>query len=44
MAARGVTTFIEIGSGSVLGGLIKRIQRDGTTLTLGSPADFEALG
>lgn len=44
MAAQGTTHFIEIGSGSVLGGLIKRIQRDAVTLTLGSPADFEALG
>jgi [acyl-carrier-protein] S-malonyltransferase len=44
MTAHGVTHFIEIGSGSVLSGLIKRIQRDAVTLTLGSPADFEALG
>lgn len=40
---RGVTTFVEVGAGSVLGGLIKRIAPGTTALTLGSPQDFEAL-
>jgi len=43
MVSQGVSTFIEIGSGSVLGGLIKRIDRDTTCLTLGTPQDFEKL-
>ncbi|MGI9254172.1 MAG: ACP S-malonyltransferase [Thermomicrobiales bacterium] len=37
MAGMGVTTFIEIGPGSILSGLIKRIERDATLLGL---ADF----
>ncbi len=43
LADQGVTTFVEIGSGSVLAGLVKRIVREATTLTLGTPADFEKL-
>ena len=43
MAARGVTTVYELGSGSVLAGLIKRIESGLTTVSLGSPADFEKL-
>jgi len=43
MVSQGVSTFIEIGSGSVLCGLIKRIDRDTTCLTLGTPQDFEKL-
>lgn len=43
MAARGVTTFIELGSGTVLGGLNKRIARDAVTFAAGTPADFEKI-
>jgi [acyl-carrier-protein] S-malonyltransferase len=43
MVNQGVNTFIEIGSGSVLCGLIKRIDRQVRCLSLGTPADFEAL-
>lgn len=43
MIEAGVTTFLEIGSGSVLSGLIKRISRDVRCLNLGSPQDFENL-
>ncbi len=43
MAGQGVTTFVEIGSGTVLGGLIKRIMEGMLTLPLGNPADFDAL-
>lgn len=42
MANSGVTTFIEVGPGQVLSGLIRRIQRDAVTLSLtdlGLPAD-----
>jgi [acyl-carrier-protein] S-malonyltransferase len=41
MVRRGVTTFIEIGSGSVLSGLIKRIDERANGIALGKPADFE---
>jgi [acyl-carrier-protein] S-malonyltransferase len=43
MLSQGVRTFLEIGSGSVLCGLIKRIEREATCLTLGTPADFDKL-
>jgi [acyl-carrier-protein] S-malonyltransferase len=43
MMERGVTTFLEVGTGSVLSGLIKRISPDATVLSLGNPLDFDAL-
>jgi [acyl-carrier-protein] S-malonyltransferase len=43
MREQGVTTFIEVGSGSVLTGLLKRIDRSLTRLTLGAPEDFNTL-
>ena len=43
MASHGATTFIEAGTGSVLGGLVKRIVEGVSTLPLGTPADFEAI-
>ncbi len=43
MAARGVTTFIELGSGSVLTGLIKRIDDQVLGISVGNPADIEKL-
>jgi [acyl-carrier-protein] S-malonyltransferase len=43
MAARGINTFIEVGSGAVLSGLIKRIDEGARTLAIGSPADFDKL-
>jgi [acyl-carrier-protein] S-malonyltransferase len=43
LVGRGITTFVEVGTGSVLGGLIKRIAPNAATLTMGSPQDFDAL-
>jgi [acyl-carrier-protein] S-malonyltransferase len=40
----GVTTFIELGNGNVLSGLIRRIDRSTTQIPLGNPEDIEALG
>ncbi|WP_041778749.1 ACP S-malonyltransferase [Beijerinckia indica] len=43
MAAEGVDLFIECGSGKVLTGLLKRIAPQARGLTIGQPADLEAL-
>ena len=40
--ANGVTTLYEIGSGKVLSGLARRINRDIATANVGTPADVEA--
>ncbi len=40
LRAQGVTTFAETGTGSVLTGLVKRIESEALTLSLGNPADF----
>jgi [acyl-carrier-protein] S-malonyltransferase len=43
MIERGVNTFVEIGTGTVLSGLIKRISPEVSVLSLGNPLDFDAL-
>jgi [acyl-carrier-protein] S-malonyltransferase len=43
MVDQGITTYIELGSGSVLGGLIKRIDKAGASFSLGKPADIASL-
>lgn len=43
MRSKGISTFLEFGPGSVLCGLVKRIDRDATGIPLGTPDDFEAL-
>ena len=40
LVAQGVTTFVEIGAGQVLAGLIKRIAKGTATLALGSVPDI----
>ena len=43
MIRSGIRHFVEVGSGSVLGGLVKRIDGSVTSQALGNPSDFEAL-
>lgn len=43
LAEAGVTTFIEVGPGKVLSGLVKRILDDPTVHSVQGPADVEAL-
>ena len=39
----GVNTFLELGPGSVLSGLLRRIDRDAKAVTLGTVAEVEAF-
>ena len=43
MAANGITEFYEIGSGKVLAGLVKRTATTANAMSIGMPADIEAL-
>jgi [acyl-carrier-protein] S-malonyltransferase len=43
MIHQGISTFIEMGSGSVLTGLLKRITREAIGINLGTPTDFTQL-
>jgi len=43
MVEKGCDHFIEVGSGKVLCGLIRRINRDVKTLNVGEPGDIEAF-
>jgi [acyl-carrier-protein] S-malonyltransferase len=42
MAAMGVTTFVEVGPGTVLSGLIKRIVPGAATMNVNDPQSLEA--
>jgi [acyl-carrier-protein] S-malonyltransferase len=43
LAAEGVTTYVEVGPGSVLSGLIRKIHRDAQVASIGAPGDLEAV-
>lgn len=43
MSGMGIMSFVEVGTGTVLGGLVKRIASDGANYPLGTPQDFTAL-
>ena len=43
MAGDGTDTFVELGTGKVLGGLIKRIEKGAATMNVGAPGDVAAL-
>jgi [acyl-carrier-protein] S-malonyltransferase len=44
LRSQGIQTFVEVGNGTVLLGLIKRIDAAAQGMPLGNPADFEAFG
>ncbi len=43
LASEGVTTYVEVGPGTVLSGLIRKIQQDAHVFSFGSPDDLEAV-
>jgi len=43
MVSNGINTFVEVGTGTVLGGLVKRIAEGMVILSLGNPQDFTVL-
>jgi [acyl-carrier-protein] S-malonyltransferase len=43
MITNGVTTFVEMGTGSVLSGLLRRIDRQAKSIAFGTPSDFDQL-
>ncbi len=43
LAGEGATTFVEIGPGAVLTGMVKRTLKDAARVTINSPADVDGL-
>jgi [acyl-carrier-protein] S-malonyltransferase len=43
LASEGVTTYVEVGPGSVLSGMVRRIHRDATVVNVGAPDDLAAV-
>jgi len=43
LAKEGVTTYVEVGPGTVLSGLVKKIHRDATVVNFSSPDDLKSL-
>lgn len=43
MIESGIRTFVEVGSGNVLSGLIRRVDSSVATFPLGNPADFQVF-
>jgi [acyl-carrier-protein] S-malonyltransferase len=43
LASEGVTTYVEVGPGTVLSGLVRKIRRDAIVASVGQPEDLAAL-
>jgi [acyl-carrier-protein] S-malonyltransferase len=43
LASEGVTTYVEVGPGAVLTGLIRKIHREARLVNFGGPADLPAI-
>lgn len=43
LAKEGVTTYVEVGPGTALSGMVRRIHREATILNVGSPDDLNAI-
>jgi [acyl-carrier-protein] S-malonyltransferase len=43
LASEGVTTYVEVGPGTVLSGLVRKIDRQATVVSVGAPDDLAAI-
>jgi [acyl-carrier-protein] S-malonyltransferase len=43
LASEGVTTYVEVGPGSVLSGLVRKIHREATVTNIAGPDDLESI-
>ena len=43
LASEGVTTYVEVGPGTVLSGLVRKIHREATVVSFGAPDDVAAI-
>ena len=43
LASEGVTTYVEVGPGTALSGMVRRIQREATIVNFGAPDDLAAV-
>ncbi|MEQ1910641.1 MAG: ACP S-malonyltransferase [Vicinamibacterales bacterium] len=43
LASEGVTTYVEIGPGNVLSGMVRRIQKDAVVANVGTPEDLPSI-
>jgi [acyl-carrier-protein] S-malonyltransferase len=43
LASEGVTTYVEVGPGTVLSGLVRKINREASVISFGSPCDLTAI-
>jgi [acyl-carrier-protein] S-malonyltransferase len=43
LASEGVTTYVEVGPGTVLSGMVRRIHREATVVNFGAPEDLAAV-
>jgi [acyl-carrier-protein] S-malonyltransferase len=43
LASEGVTTYVEVGPGAVLSGLVRKIHREATVVSFGNPDDLAAV-
>jgi [acyl-carrier-protein] S-malonyltransferase len=43
LASEGVTTYVEVGPGNVLSGLIRKIHREAKVVPVGAPEDLDAI-
>jgi [acyl-carrier-protein] S-malonyltransferase len=43
LASEGVTTYVEVGPGTVLSGLVRKIHKDATVVSFGAPEDLASV-